>query len=158
MPFSINQILQTTEPAMSDAVRSLIQFEASSKNHNNKGVLSNADRKDRKDVLAAQLKLASVERSRTFVGYKPKSNASIYSNGSEIIFFDDLNDADSVYAHWTFFDPTESDEYWELENVPTEENPDNNVLLYGDFDLGYKNNVGNSSHHSRIRFFRCAVK
>ena len=32
---------------MSDAVRSLIQFDASSKNHN-KGVLSNADRKDGK--------------------------------------------------------------------------------------------------------------
>ena len=41
--------------------------------------------------MAAQLKLASVERSHTFE-VMSESNASIYSNGSEIIF-DDLNDA-----------------------------------------------------------------
>lgn len=140
MPYSINQILQTPNEVMSETIESLIQFETSSENHN-KG-FNDANRKDRIDLLVAQVNLALGETSRASVNYNPEFVPSIYSNNNdEIIFFDDLNDADSVLTNWQFISFGDTEDYWTLQDISTQEEPNNKALLFGDFVNGYQNNV-----------------
>ncbi|MBO6620979.1 MAG: S8 family serine peptidase [Balneola sp.] len=91
------------------------------------------------DMITAQVMLERGDQERTKIKYSP--SGQLQNHDEEVIFFDDLNDADSTLAQWdlvSFGDGDAEGLNWELFDIGEEEV--DNIFLAGDFVDGYENN------------------
>lgn len=89
--------------------------------------------------ITAKVLLERGDRERPVIKANPSPNKIASFTGPELIWFDDLNDADSVDHYWDVLDFSDgAGSVWSLYDVGVEDT--NNVFLFGDFDFGYLNN------------------
>lgn len=90
-------------------------------------------------MVTAQVMLERGDTERIKIKYSPTGN--LQNHDEEVIFSDDLNDAEATLAQWdlTSFGEGEGEGLnWELFDLGEEET--DNVFLAGDFETGYVDN------------------
>ncbi len=91
------------------------------------------------DMVTAQVMLERGDTERPKIKYSPTGN--LQNHDEEVIFSDDLNNAETTLAQWdlTSFGSDEGEGLnWELFDIG--EGETDNIFLAGDFETGYVNN------------------
>jgi subtilisin family serine protease len=90
--------------------------------------------------IATKVMLERGDRKRPVIRItNPSQNDNADLAGPEMIWFDDLNDADSVDFYWDVLDFSDGvGDVWNLVDLGLEEV--DNVFMFGDFDFGYADN------------------
>lgn len=92
------------------------------------------DRTEMMNEITTRVLMERGDRQLPVIKYEAGMHPRRELDGPELVFFDDLNNADSVAAWWDIQDFGSGDN-WELEDL----GGGDNVFLLGDFDEGYQN-------------------
>ncbi len=93
------------------------------------------------EMLTSQVMLSRGDRTIPKIKYEPEIQQFGELEGPTDLFFDDLNNADSVAQNWELLSFGFEEKYWSLEDISNVEGDTNNVFLFGDFEVGYANNA-----------------
>lgn len=91
------------------------------------------------DELTAKVLLERGDRELPKITYSPNMGSRNDLVGEQTVFFDDLNDPDSVDMYWDILNFGEGDD-WELTDI-SDSTEGNYAFLMGDFELGYAPNT-----------------
>ncbi|MBO6792298.1 MAG: S8 family serine peptidase [Balneolaceae bacterium] len=138
MEFSLFQAMFYYDLEWSNYVSDLVSFEKEAAPINKVG--DNNEIEFLNDITA-KVMLERGDRERPVIKANPTPNETAELAGPEWIWWDDLNDADTVDMYWDVLDFSGGEgDVWNLVDIGDGEGGVNNVFMFGDFFDGYADN------------------